>query len=128
MIHCSMESELGGWQFPVSLLYLRCLPIYDVEYLSSTTLHACTRYVHVHDVCILLLKKLSQNSGIELLHSAAFAQRQRLLSPIMYLLRGVTTIDSVLIRCVSRLDAAEEEPTLGWAIPILGKVPRYLGI
>lgn len=39
-------------------------------------------YVHVHDVCILLLKKLSQNSGIELLHSAAFAQRQRLLSPI----------------------------------------------
>lgn len=38
-----------------------------------------------HDVCILSLKKLSQNSGIELLHWAAFAgprQRQRLLSPI----------------------------------------------
>lgn len=43
-----------------------------------------------------------------------------------YLLRGMTTIDSVLIRCVSRLDAAEEEPTLGWATPTLGKVPRYL--
>lgn len=38
----------------------------------------------------------------------------------------MTTIDSVLIRCVSRLDAAEEEPTLGWATPTLGKVPRYL--
>lgn len=34
-------------------------------------------------------------------------------------------IDSVLIRCVSRLDAAEEEATLGWATPTLGKVPRY---
>lgn len=38
----------------------------------------------------------------------------------------MTTIDSVLIRCVSRLDAAEEEPTLGWATPTLGKVPKYM--